>query len=123
MEEGKNVELIEGKEMYYVVESKNSIERWFICPSLKVYLSQCRLEQCTKGAFLALNPDMPEEHFGRQCILPKFVAVFGPGFDPKLPVCSCMRAMVALSKIWDVIDSHAVGIQCSLRLKMNEDSK
>ena len=107
----------------YVVELSEGIERRFTCPSLQVSLSECRLEQCADGAILALNPSMPQQYGGRHCTMPAVVHILGLGYDPTVPVCACMRAMAALSVIWQVTKNQEVTMHCLLQLEMTPGSR
>ena len=111
------------KDVEFVVEFKNFIERRFRCPSSKSYLTECRIEKCAEEAVLAFDFSMSAHYGGGICILPVSADVLGHQFEYQVPWCICFRAFLALSEIWQVtIDRKREG-RCFLFLRQGPESK
>ena len=114
---------IGGDRIEYIFESSLGIERRVLCPSLDVFPSQCRPVQCSQGAVLALSSTISAQ-LGHPyyCMVSGAAVILGPGFDQQISVCACLRAVLALSTIWDVTNLEPRK-QCFFNLEMNPDSK
>ena len=114
---------IGGDRIEYIFESSLGIERRVLCPSLDVFPSQCRPVQCSQGAVLALSSTISAQPgHPYYCMVSGAAVILGPGFDQQISVCACLRAVLALSTIWDVTNLEPRK-QCFFNLEMNPESK
>ncbi|GFS15396.1 hypothetical protein ElyMa_001448200 [Elysia marginata] len=118
-DQNRLADLMQQKDLDFIVEFSHTIERRLRCLRVGSYLSECVLEECADGAIITSSQlGYHKFHGGLSCMRPALVTVKQPPTFKTADICTCFRLVAALAKLnlWEKIVQATLNSTCSLLL-------